>query len=414
MSDPIQGRTVGLLSAAATFAMVGTAALVTTGPVIAAELGGSAIWGGSAGTTMSIGSTVAAALLARLAVVRGRRPALTTGVLVALLGCALVILAVEVDSIWVMLAGCALGGFASSANLQARFAATDLAEPQHRGRDLSIVLWLGTIGIVVGPNLVGVGDALAASLGLQLFSGLYVIAVGSLLISLLIIVIGIRPDPLLRARVLGGTTQLARHGGLLAGLRAIWASRPARAGLIGVLIGHGLMVGVMSMTPVHLAAHGASIVLVGVVVSFHNLGMYVLSPLWGSLTDRLGGPRVIVVGFVILVVGGLLCGIGAADHLLVGIGITLVGLGWGAATIAGAVVVTASVADADRVAAQGAADTGMNLAGALCSLLAGVALAGIAYLGLGIAAAVIAAAGIAFVVMNARRAPRAEVAETTP
>src|SRR5690606_26822943 len=105
----------------------------------------------------------------------------------------------------------------------------------------------------------------------------------------------------------------------------------------------------------------------------------ILSPLWGSLTDRLGGPRVINVGFVILVVGGLLCGVGAADHLLVGIGITLVGLGWGAATIAGAVVVTSSVPDADRVAAQGAADTSMNLAGAMCSLLAGVALAGLTY-----------------------------------
>src|SRR5690606_36327751 len=127
MADPIQGRTVGLLSVAATFATVGTAALVTTGPVIAADLGGSAIWGGSAGTTMSIGSTFAAALLARLAVARGRRPALAMGVAIALLGCVLVIAAVELDSLWVMLAGCALGGFASSANLQARFAATDLA-----------------------------------------------------------------------------------------------------------------------------------------------------------------------------------------------------------------------------------------------------------------------------------------------
>src|SRR5690554_364578 len=121
MSDPIQVRTVALLSIAATFATVGTAALVTTGPVIAAELGG------SAGTTMSIGSTFAAALLARIAVARGRRPALAVGVLVALLGCVLVIASVQFASLWLMLLGSALGGFAASANLQARFAATDLA-----------------------------------------------------------------------------------------------------------------------------------------------------------------------------------------------------------------------------------------------------------------------------------------------
>lgn len=404
MSDPVQRRTVALLSAAATFATVGTAALVTTGPVIAAELGGSAIWGGSAGTTMSIGSTIAAALLAQLASARGRRPALALGVIVALLGCVLVIVALQLGLLWIMLLGCAMGGFAASMNLQARFAATDLAEPRHRGRDLSIVLWIGTIGIVVGPNLVGAGDALAASLGLSLFAGLYVIAAGCLVISLLIVVIGIRPDPLLRARELLGVTSTPKRGSVILGLRTIWASRQARSGLIGVLIGHGLMVGVMSMTPVHLAAHGASIVLVGFVISFHNLGMYIFSPIWGTLSDRIGGPKVIVTGFVILVAGGLLCGFGAADHLLVGIGIALVGVGWGAATIAGAVVITSSVADADRVSAQGASDTVMNLAGAVCSLLAGVALVGIQYLGLGIAAAVIAAAGIAYVLTNSRGA----------
>ena len=412
MSDPIQRRTVAVLSAAATFSTVGTAALVTTGPVMAAQLGGSAIWGGSAGTTMSIGSTIAAALLARIAVARGRRPALAVGVLVALLGCILVIVALQLDSIWVLLAGCAMGGFAASMNLQARFAATDLAEPRHRGRDLSIVLWLGTIGIVVGPNLVGAGDELAASLGIPLFAGLYVIAAGCLVVSLLLVIIGVRPDPLIRARELHGASVRRASGGLIGGLRAILASRPARSGLLGVLIGHGLMVGVMAMTPVHLTSHGASIVLVGFVISFHNLGMYILSPLWGTLSDRLGAQKVIVIGFVILIAGGALCGFGAADHLLVGTGITLVGLGWGAATIAGAVVVTSSVRDGDRVAAQGAADTLMNLSGAVCALLGGVALASIGYLGLGIAASLIAAAGIVYVVLNARASARAVPAES--
>ena len=50
-------------------------------------------------------------------------------------------------------------GAGQAANLQARFAATDLATDASRGRDLSIVVWSTTIGGVAGPLLLTPGEA---------------------------------------------------------------------------------------------------------------------------------------------------------------------------------------------------------------------------------------------------------------
>ena len=62
-----------------------------------------------------------------------------------------------------LLVGTVLVGFASAANIQARYAATDLAEPGHRARALSTVVWATTVGAVLGPNLAGPGSGSASS-----------------------------------------------------------------------------------------------------------------------------------------------------------------------------------------------------------------------------------------------------------
>lgn len=77
--------------------------------------------------------------------------------IVALAGVGLVVGAVAIGSFPLLLAGFALIGAGQAANLQSRFAATDLATDATRGRDLSIVVWTTTVGAVLGPNLVGPG-----------------------------------------------------------------------------------------------------------------------------------------------------------------------------------------------------------------------------------------------------------------
>src|SRR3546814_14225915 len=76
-----------------------------------------------------------------------------------------------------LLVAFALVGAGQAANLQSRFAATDLATDATRGRALSLVVWATTIGVVLGPNLVGPGEAIGAALGMPTLPGPYLFPV---------------------------------------------------------------------------------------------------------------------------------------------------------------------------------------------------------------------------------------------
>ena len=87
---------------------------------------------------------------------------------------------------------------------------------------------------------------------------------------------------------------------LAATFRRVMAIPHARLGLLSIAAAHAVMVGVMSMTSVHLRHHGASLTIVGFVISGHVAGMYALSPVMGWLADRLGRIPTIGIGLAIL------------------------------------------------------------------------------------------------------------------
>lgn len=419
----VQRRTVLLLSLAQVFSGVGAGTVLSTGSLLAVEMSGSNAWAGSVSTALTLGAAIASALLSRLALARGRRPALATGLLVATFGAFGVVLAGVLGFFPLLILSGALMGFGNASNLQARFAATDLSEPAHRGRDLSLVVWMSTVGAVVGPNLIGTGRDVAATLGIPTLTGLFVIAAAGMILGMTVLWVGLRPDPYLastgRPRTVTTTattatttatpdtasdvpeavdTQRPAAAGFAAGVRALRRHPGARTALIGIVAAHAVMVAVMSMTPVHLTGHGASVTIVGLTVSLHIAGMYALAPVMGVLTDRLGARVVVAGGMVTLVVSVLLAGFSGASHVVTTAGLILLGLGWSAATVAGSALLVVSVPDAERVAAQGAADSLMSLAGAAGGALAGIALAAVGYPGLGVASAAVAVAALVVVV----------------
>ena len=162
----VQRRVVISLSLAQLFSGLGHGAGLAIGSLLAVELSGSEALAGTSTMAISLAAALAALPLAGAAARSGRRRALVTGLLLALLGSALMALAPVTGSFAVLLAGSALLGVGNAANLQARFAAVDLAVPQHRGRDLAFVVWSITVGAVAGPNLIRPGAELGAALGL--------------------------------------------------------------------------------------------------------------------------------------------------------------------------------------------------------------------------------------------------------
>lgn len=97
-------------------------------------------------------------------------------------------------------------------------------------------------------------------------------------------------------------TAAAPAGRKGAGPALRWAARHpvARFAVVLIVAGHAVMVGIMSMTPVHLGHHGHGLRAVGLVISLHILGMYALSPLVGWLADRVGAMRTALLGLLLL------------------------------------------------------------------------------------------------------------------
>lgn len=384
-----QKKVVGVLVGGQILGGVGMGATLSLGALLAAQLSGSSAWSGMAATGSTLGAALIAVPLARLAQARGRRVSLSTGALIAGTGAVLAITSAAVGAFPLLLLALMLLGVGSATNLQARFAATDLAGTGSRARDLSIVVWSTTLGAVLGPNLFDPGEAVGAFLGLPPLTGAFAFSVTAQLLAALVYTVGLRPDPLLTALALRKIPADAPRpqGGL-----AILRSNPvARYAVATVALSHATMVALMSMTPVHLREHGASLTIVGLTISLHVAGMYALSPVFGWLADRIGRRSTILLGQAMLL-ASLLLAWGAADSRpAVTVSLILLGLGWSASVVAGSAVVADSVAVPERPAIQGTSDLGMNAAGALGGALAGPVLAAVGYSGLGLAAVTLVA-----------------------
>ena len=113
-----------------------------------------------------LGGAIAALPMARVMSALGRRPGLFAGYVVATIGACVVITGSAVGSFLLVMLGSTLFGSGTATNLQARYAATDLATASTRARALATVVWATTVGVVLGPNLTGPGGDLARAVGL--------------------------------------------------------------------------------------------------------------------------------------------------------------------------------------------------------------------------------------------------------
>lgn len=426
-----QRRVVASLSLGQLLSGVGNGAGLAIGSLMAVDLTGSNAFAGAATTAISVAGALSALPLAGLAVRRGRRFALSTGLLIAALGAVGMMLAPVTGSFAVLLLGAAFLGVGTAANLQARFAATDLAADATRGRDLGLVVWAITIGAVAGPNLIGPGSEIGAALGLPPLSGPFLFSLAGLLLAVVVLNVGLRPDPLHYARQTGtgapGRTRRPRAG-LREGLAAVRASPGARLGISTLVAAHLVMVAVMSMTPVHLkelasggAGHGAAhhetspdtLVLIGFTISLHIAGMYALSPLVGWLADRLGRPQVMLAAQAVLAAAVLTAALGQYAQAAVTVGLVLLGVGWSLAVISASAFVAESVAGERRVLVQGLSDTLMGAAGALGAAGSGVVLALVGFGGLNLAALLVIGFIAAWCLREVRRV-RARRGEPAP
>jgi MFS family permease len=402
---PLQRKVIGVLIAGQILGGIGMGATLSLGALLAAQLSGSNAWSGMAATMSTLGAALVAVPLARLAQSRGRRRSLASGALVAGSGATLAITAAAAHSFPLLLFALMLLGAGSATNLQARFAATDLADTQFRARDLSIVIWSTTIGAVLGPNLFGPGEVVGHALGLPPMTGAFVFSLLATVGAAVVYTVGLRPDPLLTAlaaRSVDATASRPRGG-----LAILRRNRSARYAVAVVALSQGTMVALMSMAPVQLRMHGATLTIVGLTISLHVAGMYGLSPVFGWLADRLGRVPVVLVGQAMLLTALGIFWLASDSRTAMVVGLILLGLGWSASVVAGSALIAEAVSTTDRAALQGFSDLSMNAAGALCGASAGLVLGAVGYSGLGLVTTILAGVIVVWTVarMAAARTP---------
>lgn len=376
----LRRRTTAVLVASQILGGLGVPIGIALAPMLATEVSGTEALSGLAPTASVAGTALLSLPLAALMTSRGRRPGLVLAYLIGALGAGLVVLAAVVESFPLLLLGMAGFGAGSSANLQARFAAADLAEPDRRGRAISLVIWATTIGSVLGPNIAAPTSRAFVGTSIPEAAGPFLFAAGIFAVAGLVVAVLLRPDPLLTARALAPQeNHSAQSRSLRAGVAAVAASPMARLALVTVAVSHTVMVSIMVMTPVDLGHHGASLQLVGLVISGHIAGMYALSPVMGWLSDRFG--RLFVIGLAVglLCCAALLAGTAGPSHGQTAAGLFVLGLGWSAGLVSGSALLTDSVPQPARAAVQGLSDLTMNTAAGIGGAAAGLIVARASY-----------------------------------
>jgi len=377
--EAIQHRSVRTLASSQVLGGIAVAGSLPAGSLIAASVSGSEAMAGLAQTFGVLGAAVLALPLARVALTRGRRPALALGYGLGALGAVIVIVGAVHRSIWGILLGCFFVGVASASGYQARYAATDLATPDTRARSLSFVVWAATIGAVLGPNLLNASGNLGLALGLPQLAGPYVVSAVALAGAVALLLVFLRPDPYVISLHVRDAIDAPRPR-LRQGIEHLRTRPRAVLGIASIAIGHVVMVMIMVMTPVHMAHVDVTLQVIGLVISVHVAGMYALSPVVGWAVDRFGRITIIVAGVGILALSAVISGLAPASNAwFLGTGLFLLGLGWSCTLIAGSTLVTDSIDPAERPSVQGLSDLVMNAAGALGGAIAGIIMATLSY-----------------------------------
>jgi len=383
--DRLRRRTVATLVAGVALGSTGHIAAVTVATIVATDItGGTTALSGAPAATVVLGAAAGASALSWLMVRRGRRIGLAAGYFISVGGAVVATVAVIAMSLPILLVGTVLIGFGNASNQLSRYVAADLSPPDRRASAIGLVVWGATIGAVAGPNLAAPAGRVALALGLPELAGPYLVPIVFVGAAALLSFALLRPDPYDLADASSRHDEGSDRS-VAVSLASVLARPSVPVAMIALVAGQFVMVLIMTMTPLHMAAHGHDLTAVGVVISGHTFGMFGLSPISGRLTDRFGSVPVIMGGLAVVALASILAAVAPPDGgAVLFLALFLLGYGWNLGYVAGSALLTHGLSLAERTRIQGLTDTLIWSSAAVASLGSGFVLASAGYAILGL------------------------------
>ncbi|TCP69850.1 MFS transporter [Baia soyae] len=374
-------RVLIIISLSQIFGGAGLAAGVTVGALIAQQMLGTDAFAGLPAALFTLGSGGAAFLVGRLSQRSGRRVGLATGFMVGGLGAVGVVVATMIGSIVLLLISLLVYGAGTATNLQARYAGTDLANKKQRATAISITMVMTTFGAVAGPNLVDIMGRFAVSIGIPKLAGPFILSAFAFFMAGLVLYIMLRPDPLEIARKIESYKQ--KYTDEVSSKSEDIPADKKRGITIGatvMVLTQMVMVGIMTMTPIHMQHHGHGLGEIGMVIAFHIGSMYLPSLFTGILVDKIGRVAMSIASGVTLLISALVAAFSPSDSVpLLIVALSLLGLGWNFGLISGTAQIVDSAEPKTRAKVQGTVDVFVALAGASGGALSGMIVANSSY-----------------------------------
>nr|WP_184030501.1 MFS transporter [Deinococcus budaensis] len=310
-------------------------------------------------TLISAAAALSAGFFGALMLRLGRRTGLGLAFMLGAVGAGLGFLGARAGAVPLFLLGAALVGAAQGGYQQARYAAAESVPEGRRGTALGLLMLTSVLGSFVITGFSGAVEGLGNRLGTTAEVAGWLVGAG--LLALAALLIGVwRP---LRAPVGAGETITAPR----LSVRQAFGVPGVRSTALALATAQGLMVTLMSLTPLRAHHAGMDHGSVAALISGHVAGMFAFGWVTGPLIDRLGLRFGYVGGAGLLLAAALTAPLPGTAWL--GVSMFLLGLGWNLAFVAG------SKALARHPAAQGVTDGLGYVAAGLGTLLGGVVIA---------------------------------------
>lgn len=384
-------RTLLIVVMSQVFGGAGLAAGITVGALLAQDMLGTDRYAGIPAALLTFGSAGAALLIGRVSQRYGRQIGLAGGFLSGGIGAIGVIVSALTNNIYLLFISLLIYGAGSASNLQARYAGTDLAKPAQRATSISIAMVSTTFGAVAGPNLVDVMGRFATSIGVPALAGPFILGAAAFFLAGLVLLIFLRPDPLIVANAISEREHSDRSHPLeKQSSNLVINKRGIIVGATIMVLTQIVMTSIMTMTPVYMKHHGHGLREVGMVIGFHIGAMYLPSLVTGILVDKIGRTFMAIASGATLLTAGILAASAPADSMLVLIiALSLLGLGWNFGLISGTALIVDSTHPSTRAKTQGTVDVLIALAGASGGALSGMVVAQTSYAGLSFAGGIL-------------------------